>query len=219
MPCLATKLRSALESSANVSGIRGAVRAVVASGADSSVSTIRYSGGMTFESSSASALIRDARRRAGLSQAQLAVRAGVTQSVVSAYESGSRQPSLPTLKRLVHASGLRLDLRVSRPASPLRRLRGPLGRRVRAHRTDIVRLAGTHGATNVRVFGSVARGEESSNSDIDLLVDLAPGTGLVGLARLERDLHALLGADVDIVPADDLKVGVAENALAEAVAL
>lgn len=57
---------------------------------------------------SAGELLRKARKQAGLSQAELAQRAGVTQSVVSAYESGARQPSLPTLARLVEATGLAL---------------------------------------------------------------------------------------------------------------
>ena len=61
---------------------------------------------MTLEwRSAAAALLRDARRRAGLTQAELGRRAGVPQSMVSAYESGQRQPALPTLARLVEAAG------------------------------------------------------------------------------------------------------------------
>jgi predicted nucleotidyltransferase/DNA-binding XRE family transcriptional regulator len=174
---------------------------------------------MSIETLVAGQLIREARHRAGLSQAELAHRAGLTQSVVSAYESGSRQPSVPMLTRLVEATGLRLDMRVRRPASPLRRLHGPLGRRVRAHRAEIVQTAARHGATNVRVFGSVARGEDSTDSDVDLLVELAPGTGLFRLGRLERDLRKLLDANVDVVPAEDLKPGVAADARDEAIPL
>lgn len=139
--------------------------------------------------------------------------------MVSAYESGARQPSLPMLIRLVEASGLCLDLRVRRPHQRARRLRGPLGRRVLAHRAAIVETAARHGATNVRVFGSVARGADTLGSDVDLLVDLAPGTGVLGLGRLERDLRALLQVSVEVVPADDLKAGVAPDALADAVPL
>jgi len=90
---------------------------------------------------------------------------------------------------------------------------------VREHRAEILRLADSHGASNVRVFGSVARGEDTADSDVDLLVDLAPGTGLVGLGRLERDLRTLLHADVDVVPADSLKPGVASEAIRSAVPL
>ncbi|MGI8577315.1 MAG: nucleotidyltransferase family protein [Nocardioidaceae bacterium] len=76
-----------------------------------------------------------------------------------------------------------------------------------------------HGLSNVRVFGSVARSENGPDSDIDLLVDLAPGVGLFGLARGEHQLESLLGASVDLVPAADLKPDVAVTALAEPVTL
>jgi len=65
----------------------------------------------------------------------------------------------------------------------------------------------------VRVFGSVARGQDTADSDVDLLVDLAPGTGLLGLGRLEHDLNELLGIRVDLVPADDLNPDVAREVL------
>lgn len=165
------------------------------------------------------ALLRDARRRAGLTQAELARRAGVTQSVISAYESGARQPSLPTLARLVAATGLELAIGVRKPVPARARLTGPLGRRVVQHRRALKRAASSRAASNLRVFGSVARGEETVDSDVDLLVDLAPGTGLLGLAALERDLAEILDARVDVVPASDLKPGVAREVLAEAVPL
>jgi predicted nucleotidyltransferase len=154
-----------------------------------------------------------------LTQAELARRAGVTQSVISAYESGARQPSLPTLARLVAATGLELAIGVRKPAPARARLTGPLGRRVVQQRRALVRAASSHGASNVRVFGSVARGEESIDSDVDLLVDLVSGTGLLGLAALERDLSQILDARVDVVPASDLKHGIAPEVLGEAVPL
>lgn len=83
-----------------------------------SLCTIRYIDVMS-DVLSAGALLRTARERAGLSQAELAARAGVTQSVISVYESGHRQPALSTLAALVEASGSRLDIRVRRSASPL----------------------------------------------------------------------------------------------------
>lgn len=75
------------------------------------------------------------------------------------------------------------------------------------------------GLTNPRLFGSVARGEETSGSDVDLLVDVPAGVGLFALARCRSDLEALLGVPVDLLPAADLKPGVATQVLAEAVAL
>lgn len=76
-----------------------------------------------------------------------------------------------------------------------------------------------HGADNPRVFGSVARGDDRPDSDVDLLVDLAPDTGLFALGRLQADLERVLGAPVDVVPADGLKPGVRAEVESEAVAL
>lgn len=75
---------------------------------------------------------------------------------------------------------------------------------LRARRHDIVRVAAAHGASNIRVFGSVARGTASSGSDIDLLVDFEPGRTLVDHVGLWRDLEALLGRSVDVVSAAGL---------------
>jgi uncharacterized protein len=166
----------------------------------------------------ASVLLREARRNAGLSQAELARRAGTTQSVVSAYESASRQPSVPMLARLISAAGLELTMRVDR--GPVhQRPQGPLGARLRRHRRRVEQIAGVHGLTNLRVFGSVARGEETDGSDIDLLVEVAPGVGLLGLARCQRELESVLDAPVDLIPAGDLKAGVAPYVLADAAPL
>ena len=73
--------------------------------------------------------------------------------------------------------------------------------------------------TNLRVFGSVARGQETAHSDIDLLVDLGADTGLFTFVALRGELERLLEAGVDLVPADSLKDGVRENALQEMVSL
>ena len=150
--------------------------------------------------------MREARRRAGMTQAELAERAGTTQSVVSAYESDGRQPSLPVLLRLIAATGHALEgsLVAADPAPPAP-LSGPLGRRVRRHRREIRALVAAYGARDVRVFGSVARGTERAGSDIDLLVDLPSDTGLFALGRLRSDLEDLLRARVDVVPAEGLK--------------
>lgn len=166
----------------------------------------------------AGSLVRSARQRAGLSQAELGRRAGVTQSVISAYESGARQPSVPTLTRIIEATGAALDVRVQYPTTA-RRPGGALAGRVRDDRNEILAVLGRHGLTNPRVFGSVARGDETSSSDVDLLVDVPSGVGLLALARCQAELEALLGVRVDLVPAADLKPGVAGRAFAEAVAL
>lgn len=136
---------------------------------------------------------------AGLTQAELARRAGITQSVVSAYESGRREPALSTLTRLVEATGA--SLRVLVEPAPLT----ARGLAVRHNRRRIREVATRHGASNVRLFGSTARGEDGPDSDIDLLVHLDRPVGLLGLARLQHDLEEILGAPVDLVPDDGLK--------------
>ena len=167
---------------------------------------------MSSKTVAAGVLLRQARSRAGLSQVELAAHAGVTQSVISAYESGQRQPSIPALARLIEAAGFELTLGLRRPPGRLRRLTGPVGRRVRRHRQDLITAAAAHGIQNLRVFGSVARGEDRPDSDVDLLADLPPGLSLFGLGRAEADLEAILGARVELIPAADLKPGVRERA-------
>ena len=170
-------------------------------------------------SKAAGALLRRARQGAGLSQVELADRAGVTQSVISAYESGHRQPSLPTLAALIEAAGYELTAGIRRQPGRLSRLSGPVGRRLRARRREVTAAAAAHGVTNLRVFGSVARGEDRSDSDVDLLADLPPGMGLFGLGRVQADLEAILGTRVDLVPAPDLKPDIRPRAERELVAL
>ena len=148
----------------------------------------------------AGALLRQARRSAGLSQVELAARAGVTQSVISAYESGHRQPSVPALAALVEAADFELVTSVRRQPRRLSRLSGPVGQRVRRRRRDVVAAAAAHGVSGLRVFGSVARGEDRPGSDVDLLADLPPGMSLFGLGRVQAELEAILGARVDLVP-------------------
>ena len=164
-------------------------------------------------------MLRSARLRSHLTQGQLAARAGITQSVVSAYESGRRQPSVPTLTALIAATGFELDLQLRATPRRLDPLAGPIGRRVRRQRRRLLDVANAHGVSNVRVFGSVARGEDRPDSDLDLLVDLAAGTGLVGLGRVRDELEAIVGCRVDLVPATDLKAGVREHVEAEMIAL
>jgi uncharacterized protein len=66
-------------------------------------------------------------------------------------------------------------------------------------RQEILRIAGDHGAYNVRVFGSCARGEADDSSDIDLLVDMEPDRSVLDVAALLADLRELLGRKVDVV--------------------
>lgn len=90
---------------------------------------------------------------------------------------------------------------------------------VRAKRKEILRIAAKHGARNVRVFGSVVRGEADEKSDIDFLVDLEPGRSLLDHAALLVELERLLGQPVDVVTERGLRPRVRDRVLREAVAL
>ena len=90
---------------------------------------------------------------------------------------------------------------------------------LKAKREDILRVAAEYGAYNVRVFGSVARGEADSESDIDLLVNMEPDRSLLALGGLLMDLQDLLGCNVDVVTEDGLRDRIRERVLKEAVAL
>lgn len=80
---------------------------------------------------------------------------------------------------------------------------------LRDRRDEIVDAAARHGVRNVRVFGSVARGEDTAESDVDLLVDLDPGVGMFAVGALESELEEMLGREVDVVIARALRESVA----------
>jgi len=90
---------------------------------------------------------------------------------------------------------------------------------LKAKREEILRVCAKYGAHNVRVFGSVARGEADELSDIDFLVELEPGRSLFDLGGLQYDLEQLLGCWVDVVTERGLKPRVRERVLREAVPL
>lgn len=165
-------------------------------------------------------VLREARRRARLSQTDVARRAGIAQSVISAYESGRREPAVQTLARLVEATGHELELTIApAPGGLLGLPDTPLGRRIRRRRRAIIATAAKRGAHNVRVFGSVARGDDHAASDVDFLVDLDQGVGVVALTALKRELAELVGVDVDVVPAEMLKAQIRSEVLREAIPL
>jgi predicted nucleotidyltransferase len=83
-------------------------------------------------------------------------------------------------------------------------------------RQDILRIAAQHGAYNVRVFGSVARGEASPDSDVDLLVDLEPDKSLFDVGGLLMDLQTLLGREVDVVTEKALHWYIRDRVIREA---
>jgi len=91
-----------------------------------------------------------------------------------------------------------------------------IGDLLKAKRQDILRISARHGARNVRVFGSAARGEAGPESDVDFLVRLDPGTTLLSHAALVRELEALLGCRVDVVSERGLRARIRDRILQEA---
>lgn len=90
---------------------------------------------------------------------------------------------------------------------------------VRGKRREIMDLARLHGARRIRVFGSVARGEATPDSDIDFLVDMEPGRSLFDMGGLLMDLQELLGCRVDVVTESGLQARIRDRVLREAVPL
>jgi predicted nucleotidyltransferase len=94
-----------------------------------------------------------------------------------------------------------------------------LPEKVKAKRREILTIAARYGARNVRLFGSIARGEADERSDVDLLVDMEPGRSLLDHAALSIELNRLLDCKVDVISERGLKPRIRERVLKEAVAL
>ena len=90
---------------------------------------------------------------------------------------------------------------------------------IRAKRAEILRIAAKHGATNIRVFGSVVRGEARAESDVDFLIDAGPVTGSWFPAGLIVDLQELLGRPVEVVTEKGLNPLIRDRVLQEAIPL
>ncbi len=90
---------------------------------------------------------------------------------------------------------------------------------IETHRAELLALARRRGVTGVRVFGSMSRGDGSDNSDVDLLVTLAPGTSALALGGLLLDAQELLGRRVDVVTEASLHPALRERVVASAVPL
>jgi transcriptional regulator with XRE-family HTH domain len=158
----------------------------------------------------AAILLRRARRNAVLSQAEVAERAGLPLSTVSAYEYGGRQPTLPMLSRLLEAIGAELIL-ATRPAPQrLSALSGPVGLRVRRYRQLIVETASGYDMANVRVLGA---------DPLEFLVDLKAGATLTGLLNLQADVEELVGVPVKFLTDGELSGGRRARAERDSIAL
>ncbi|GAA3675765.1 hypothetical protein GCM10022237_39160 [Nocardioides ginsengisoli] len=125
--------------------------------------------------------VRRIRTEAGLTQGQLAARSGVAQPNIAAYESGARRPSKAMLDRLAKAAA-------------------PLPHELLAdRRLDLLRIAARYRVEGVRVFGSAARGTDTPDSDVDLLVKVPANAGMMTVAAFALEIEDLLGVPVDVV--------------------
>jgi predicted nucleotidyltransferase len=95
----------------------------------------------------------------------------------------------------------------------------PLARRLRASRAEVLGAVAKAGGRDVRVFGSVARGEDDGGSDVDLLFVMGRPLSLMELGRLEDEVSAAVGVPVDLVPESSLRPALRDRALVEAVPL
>lgn len=164
---------------------------------------------MSFPPSAAVARVEEARLALERARREAALAAAELESaIVSAAHVGASQREIaraagcsqPYVSRLVTLGRKRFV-----PSSEL-------GFLLAAHRREVAQIVARYGAGNVRVFGSVARGEDDEDSDVDLLIDAPDDLGLLGLGRLERELAQLLGAAVDVVPDRLLKDDVRRTA-------
>jgi predicted nucleotidyltransferase len=123
------------------------------------------------------------------------------------------QPSLSTLERLLASGGRRLEIH----SAPDVARTGLNEHAVRRRRRELLEVARRHGARNLRVFGSTARGDARPDSDVDLLVDLEAGRTLLDLVALRREASDVLGRPVDIATPQMLRDSVRREAERDAV--
>ena len=140
---------------------------------------------MTYGATDAATLVRRAREDAGLSQRALATLAGIKQPNLAMIESGARVPSAELLARILRAARMR-------PSIPLELF---------AER--ILELAPRYGIRDIRVFGSAARGSDTANSDVDLLVSAEASVDFLTLAAFRQEVSELIGFPVDAIIDDE----------------
>jgi hypothetical protein len=178
--------------------------------------------------------LRALREAAGVTQGELATRLGRRQPALSRLER-QRDARMSTLREYVAALGGELNViaRVGAVETRLSQFDAAAGvtggalpsaapttlAYVRSRRADILRVAEQHGAYNVRVFGSVVRGDAVAESDIDLLVDMEEGRGLFDFIDVIHELEDALGRKVDLVTDRSLHWYVRDRILEEAVPL
>jgi len=122
------------------------------------------------------------RETAGLTQEEVCARTGIARPNLSTYENGRRIPSPETLTRIRHACRVR-------PSTALAQ-----------HSEKVLSIVRAHHGIAAEVFGSVARGEDRWDSDLDLLVTMDADAGYFDLVRMKADLEDALNVCVDLVP-------------------
>jgi uncharacterized protein len=142
--------------------------------------------------------IRGLRERAAMTQAQLAEATGIAQPHLSAYENAARPVTPRVLARIEEATRVR-------PSELVRR-----------HREEIRALARKYGGENPRVFGSVAHGTDTFDSDIDLVVRFRPDASLGDVALLQGELLEVLGVPVEVISEGGLRGRFGHRVLADA---
>lgn len=138
-------------------------------------------------------------------------------TAVPGWITGNRRPRRRDPWRERWSTISRYPRRMRAPTAATLRLRAAL----ELHRSRVGGVLDQYGATNLRLFGSVARGDAREDSDLDLLVDLAPGAGneMLRVSGLAEELSELLGVRVDVVAATLLRDEVSATALGDAVAV
>jgi predicted nucleotidyltransferase len=147
--------------------------------------------------STAAELVSAARSKRCMSQRELARAAGVPQSTVSTIESGQRQPSVPMVEWLLDAAGFGLETRLVNAIRPAQLLE--------QYRDEVAKVLAGYPVSRIWVFGSVARGDDRPDSDLDLLIELTPGTSVIDILGLDEELAAVLGCPVDVVTTTELE--------------
>jgi uncharacterized protein len=131
-----------------------------------------------------------------------AVRAGIKAGLSQRDVAAAVGRSQPEVSRLARFQG-----------------QAPLGKKLRKNRSEVIKIAQSYGARDLKVFGSVVTGKEHAESDIDLLATFDTGVSLMDIVRLEFALGELLGVEVDVVSEKSLRPFLRDRVLSEAVPL
>ncbi|WP_353951510.1 helix-turn-helix transcriptional regulator [Knoellia sp. S7-12] len=169
----------------------------------------------TTASTTAREILRRARRQQGLTQAELAERAGVSQTVVARYEARQQQPTIAALERLVAACGYQLAWSVRHATDPgaadgaagkasSERFPGPIGKRLTARLDEVLTLLASAGATDPRLYGGVADGTEAVGCRLLIGVTVPPEADLLPLIAASGHIGLLLGSSVHVLRHTDV---------------